>query len=151
VEKKINQTYMKEAMKLQKVFGDLEDEVAREMATEMRKRTEKFRENLWMVELLTTEAMCNLKKATNHWREIFTKAEVENIEINEEMNLKTLLEKGLDKFREIIEDVSRKAEKQWAIEKKLKEIEDKVKDVKLDLFAFKNTGTYVLKSVDEVQ
>jgi dynein heavy chain len=53
--------------------------------------------------------------------------------------------------REIIEDISRRADKQWGIEKKLNEIVEKLKDQKVDMMAFKHTGTYVLKSLEEVQ
>lgn len=66
------------------------------------------------------------------------------------MSLKSLLEAGLGEFREIIEDVSKRAEKQHTIEKKLKEMEDKVKVVRLELMKYKKTGTYVLKGVDEI-
>jgi dynein heavy chain len=47
--------------------------------------------------------------------------------------------------------VSKRAEKQHTIEKKLKEIEDKVKLLRLELMKYKKTGTYVLKGVDEIQ
>jgi dynein heavy chain len=67
------------------------------------------------------------------------------------MSLTKLLEANLHKFREIIEEVSKKAEKQYAIERKLKELEDKIKELKIELTAFKKTGTHVLKGMDEVQ
>ena len=62
-----------------------------------------------------------------------------------------IIDSGLGEHREIIEDVSRRADKQWQIEKKLNEITEKLKDQKVEMMAFKNTGTYVLKSLDEVQ
>lgn len=49
-----------------------------------------------------------------------------------------------------IEDVSRKALKQWEIEKKLKEMEDKLKEIEIQTQPYKNTGTFVLKGVDDV-
>jgi len=45
----------------------------------------------------------------------------------------------------VIEEVSKKADKQYQIESKLKEIEEKLKVAELKVFPYKNTGTYVLK------
>lgn len=54
-------------------------------------------------------------------------------------------------FREQIEDISKKAEKQWSLEKKLNTILDALKNLKIETLRYKNTGTYVLKGIDEVQ
>ena len=66
------------------------------------------------------------------------------------MTLQIIIDAGLEKHREIIEEVSRRADKQWGIEKKLNEIVEKLKDQRVEMMMFKNTGTYVLKSLDEV-
>ena len=135
-------------MRLQKTFNDLEDDVAGSVSKELRQDIELFREKLWLIELLTTEAM--IKKPA-HWKEIFKECEIQSIEPNDEMSLQILVELKLGSYRSIIEDISKKAEKQWNIEKKLNEITEKMKDVKLDIMVYKNTGTQVLKSLDEVQ
>ena len=54
-------------------------------------------------------------------------------------------------FREQIEDISKKVEKQWSLEKKLNTILDALKNLKIETLRYKNTGTYVLKGIDEVQ
>lgn len=46
------------------------------------------------------------------------------LEPNDELTLKVILDLGLDQFREEIEDISKKAEKQWGLEKKLNSIID---------------------------
>lgn len=119
----------------------------------MRTDVEKFRERLWLIELLTTEAMT---KKLSHWKDIFREiqakeSKVNEIEPNDEMSLQGLIDCGLPDHRDVIEDVSRRADKQWGIEKKLNEIVEKLKDQKVEMMTFKNTGTYVLKSLDEVQ
>jgi len=55
--------------------------------------------------------------------------------------------------KDVIEEVSRKAEKQYQIEKKLKEMEETVKALKLDIMDYTKSkrATYVLKGVDEIQ
>lgn len=68
IEKKVNQTYYKETLKLQKIFGELDDRKATEVAQELRTHIEKFRECLWLIELLTTEAMTKPTKSIPHWK-----------------------------------------------------------------------------------
>lgn len=58
--------------------------MAAEVAKEMKQDVEKFREFMWMIELLTTEAM---KIKTAHWKDIFKRAEINEIEPNDDMSL----------------------------------------------------------------
>lgn len=58
---------------------------------------------------------------------------------------------GLANYREQIEEISKKAEKQWSLEKKLNGIVEILKNLKVDSLRYKNTGTFVLKGVDETQ
>ena len=77
----------------------------------MKTHIEKFIENLWVIELLTTEAMSNPRKSSPHWKELFKETLVPNIEPNDDMTLNSLFTSGLTQHRGIIEDISRKAEK----------------------------------------
>ena len=54
-------------------------------------------------------------------------------------------------YKEIIEGVSRKASKQWAIETKLNEIQDKLKGLKFEITTIPKTTKLVLKGIDEIQ
>ena len=49
----------------------MNDDTAKNVTLDMRYDVDQFRKNLWMIELLTTEAMTNPKKSIPHWREIF--------------------------------------------------------------------------------
>jgi dynein heavy chain len=62
-----------------------------------------------------------------------------------------ILDMGLANYREQIEEISKKAEKQWSLEKKLNGIVEILKNLKVDSLRYKNTGTFVLKGVDETQ
>jgi len=81
--------------------------------------------------------------------------EIELLGNFDDITVQKLIEFGLNinnvEHRAVIEDVSRKALKQWEIEKKLKEIEDIVKVIDIETMDYKGTGTSVLKGVDEVQ
>ena len=114
----------------------------------MRADVEKFREYLWIIELLTTEAMI---KKPQHWKDIFKECHLKEIEPNDDMSLQVLIDGKLLEHRDIIEEISRRADKQWSIEKKINEIIEKLREQKIESIPFKNSGTYVLKSLDEVQ
>lgn len=75
IEKKVNQNFYKETTKLIKKFDELQDQIAGNVAYELKAHIEKFRELLWMVELLTTEAMTN-RKSLVHWQEIYQRCNV---------------------------------------------------------------------------
>jgi dynein heavy chain len=48
-----------------------------------------------------------------------------------------------------IEELSKRADKCWNMEKKLNEIQDKIKELKCEVVSFK--GTFIFKQVDETQ
>ncbi len=147
------------AKQLNKKFGEKDppEEKALNIAIALQADILEFRENLWIIELLNTEAMKNLKKSKGHWEEIFERADVaqlnsdkrgKQVEMNEDVTLKGILDMGLKAHREIIEEVSRKADKQWVLEKKLKEMEEKVKAVDLLITPYKDT--FLLQGYNEI-
>ena len=62
-----------------------------------------------------------------HWKDLWKECDLPAIEPNDEMTLNLLMDSGLYNFREIIEEVSVRADKQYTIEKKLNEISDKLR------------------------
>lgn len=67
------------------------------------------------------------------------------------MSFNQLIAKEILSQRDIIEELSRKIEKCWNMEKKLNEMIDKMREVHIELAPYKNSGTYVFKSLEEVQ
>lgn len=65
------------------------------------------------------------------------------------MTLKLLIEKNIRDYRAQVEEQSKKADKQWGIEKKLNDIIDKLKDIQLDINPYKDT--FALRGVDDLQ
>ena len=82
---------------------------------------ENFRTNLWIIELLTTEVMV---KKPMYWKDVFERCEIAFVEPNDDMNLKMLIDIGMMKKQEEIEEVAKKVEKQWALEKKMNDMID---------------------------
>ncbi|KAL4494234.1 hypothetical protein ABPG73_018753, partial [Tetrahymena malaccensis] len=158
IEKTVNSKYYLEAKALLKKFSDendpSSDERAAQLSEQLLKDIQDFRQKLWIFELLTTEAMRNLKKpmVQQHWAEIFERCNVQGKQMTEDMTFIQLLA-VLNPIKDVIEEVSRKAEKQYQIEKKLKEMEETVKVIKLDIMEYTKSKrhTFVLKGVDEIQ
>ncbi|EGR32288.1 hypothetical protein IMG5_089580 [Ichthyophthirius multifiliis] len=151
IEKKVNQIFYKGSINLCKTFIDLQNDLALNVSLEFKKEIENFRDKMWIIEYLSNEAMSNLKKSQSHWKEIFAYANITDIEPIERLNLKVLIDKGLGNYKEHIQEISIKANKQWKIERKLKEMEDKVKVVKIEIIRYKKTGTFILKGVQQIQ
>lgn len=147
IEKKVD-NYFRETLKLQKVFGENEEEEAGNIARALRTDIEKFKEDLWLVELLTTEAM--IKKPA-YWKDVFKEIQMQSFEVSDDLSFTKLKESGFLKFKEQIEEVTRRVEKQWNIEKKLNEIVEKLKEIKMDVVADKKSGSFLLAHMDDVQ
>jgi hypothetical protein len=48
-----------------------------------------------------------------------------------------------------VEEISKRADKCWNMEKKLNEIYEKVREIKCDVIPFK--GTFIFKMIDDIQ
>ena len=58
---------------------------------------------------------------------------------------------GLDQFREEIEEISKKAEKQWGLEKKLNGIIEELKKLEIQTKPYPKANTHILEAIDESQ
>jgi len=54
-------------------------------------------------------------KKPAYWKEIAKECNVDSIEPNDDLTLQSVLTLGLANFREQIEDISKRAEKQWSL------------------------------------
>lgn len=78
------------------------------MARKLKGQIDEFKERLWLIELLTTEAM---KTKLNMWKDIWKIVGIVDQETNDDLSLDALVSHGLMNFRNDIEEVSRRAEK----------------------------------------
>ena len=78
------QQYLRESLKLIKFFNEIEDDTALNVIKDFKSDVDKFKEKLWMIELLTTEAMI---KKPQHWKDLWKECELPDIEPNDELNL----------------------------------------------------------------
>ena len=127
VEKRIDNT-LRELAKLKKVFDGVSDE-ALQVVNDGREDIITFKKKMPLIELMTTEAMLR-KKDNNliYWKEVFVACGLDE-EPKEDTTLDEMVNMGLlDKEKmEKIEEISRTAEKQWALETKLNEMIEKIR------------------------
>ena len=88
-------------------------------------------------------------KKPAYWKDIFRDCNLKMEAANDEMTFRKLKEQGILEHRANIEEFSKKCDKKWGMEKKLLDIIEKLKELKLDLFEYK--GTYCLRGIDELQ
>ena len=73
------------------------------------------------------------------------------LEPNDELTLSYVIELGLDKFREQIQEISKKADKQYSLEKKLNGIVDELRKLEIDTKPYPKAKTHILQNLDDSQ
>lgn len=80
-----------------KEFDTLNNDLATNIINEMKEDIEKFREKLWLIELLTTDALI---KKPHYWKEISEACRLQTkLEPNDELTLKVILDLKLDQCK----------------------------------------------------
>jgi len=88
------------------------------------------RENLWVIELLSIEVFI---KRPFYWKELFKECSMKEVEPNDDMTLAVLIQKGILTCREKVEDISRRVDKCWNIEKKLNEMLERMRLISFEV------------------
>lgn len=98
------------------------------------KDIENLKKNTWIIENLTIEAMI---KRPHHLIELFKSCGLPPFKPNQDLTFQQLLNMNLQDHKKKVEEISRKAEKEWNLERKLLEVYDNFKEIKLDLKSYK--------------
>jgi dynein heavy chain len=130
-------TFFKLQKKLNEDFGDASD-----VAGELKKKIEDFRENLPLIKCIMSEAIHQ-----EDWEEIKTVTGKPELE-RDTLTVNKFKEEGLMEFLPDIEDITTRAEKKFQLTKKLQELKAKMKEFKMTTFQYKDT--FVLKAYDDV-
>ena len=89
--------------------------------------------------------MIHPKKSLPYWKEIFELIDAKTLRFNNELSLEKLLQSGVNNYKQVIEEVTKKSEKFLAAENKIKEIDENLKNqINFELMNYKKTGTYVI-------
>jgi dynein heavy chain len=141
----VDQWY-KSAYKMVKTFA--ENPVQKAVVESLCKAIKKFKENVPII-----EALCHPAIQPRHWFELFDEMEVDaEGELGElTMSLTQLLELNIHNYISKLEEISAGAQKEYGLRKSLAGMKDEWRPLAFETVPWKETGTYLLKGIDEVQ
>jgi len=129
-----------------RMMKQLQDEspAVSEVAAQLREATDEFKKKVPLIQALASPAL-----KSRHWSALSDKIG-KDIAPDEDLTLQQLLEGGIMDHWASIEEVCTIAEKEHALDKALDSMMGDWKGMDFELHAYKETGTYVLKSVDDI-
>ncbi|XP_059139620.1 dynein axonemal heavy chain 3-like isoform X2 [Physella acuta] len=129
--------------KLTKAFADQPG--PRHIANSVKTKIDKFKTNMPIL-----QTICNPGIRGRHWDQM---SEIVGFDIRpqEETSLSTMLEYGLHKHLEKLEEIGGSAAKEYSLEKALTKMKDDWKDLKFELVAYRDTGVSILSALDDIQ
>ncbi|XP_052080869.1 dynein axonemal heavy chain 7-like isoform X1 [Mytilus californianus] len=137
--------YWRSLYKLEKQFDSIPQ--AKKMAGKVKSTVEDFRENMPLIQTLFNPGIRD-----RHWDQI---SEICNIDPplrpDETYNLKKFVEMGLDQFIPKFESISEAASKEFSLEKAMKKMKEEWAPMELITIPYRDTGTNILSSVDDIQ
>ncbi|KAI3380917.1 hypothetical protein SNEBB_002522 [Seison nebaliae] len=129
--------------KLTKEFADQGG--PRRIAEQFKTKLDRFKQNLPLLKVISNPG---LKK--RHWDKFIELTGID-IPLTDESNLFQMIELGLGKHLDKIEDVAGAASKEHSLEKALNKMRDEWKQVEFIFTTYRDTNVNILSSVDEIQ
>lgn len=117
----------------------------RELAAAVRERIEDFKDRMPTVMTLGNPGM-----KARHWEQVSTIADIP-IKFDIELTLGKVLTMGLDAYIAQFEGISEAATKEDTLEKGMDKMQREWTDMFFTVNLYKDTGTYVIAGVDEIQ
>uniref|UniRef100_H3ANA7 AAA+ ATPase domain-containing protein n=1 Tax=Latimeria chalumnae TaxID=7897 RepID=H3ANA7_LATCH len=114
-------------------------------ATTIKTKLEKFKINMPLI-----NALCAPGIKERHWNMMSQKIGF-NITPQESTTLTEVLQLGLEKYLEDLNQISSQASKEYALEKALSQMKRDWEDVCFNFVLYKDTGVHVLATVDDIQ
>ncbi|XP_067216276.1 dynein axonemal heavy chain 7 [Linepithema humile] len=134
--------YYRTIYKLEKA---LQEPDARDLASAVRERIEEFKEQMPVVMTLGNPGM-----KSRHWDQVSAIVNIP-IKVDPDLTLGKILAMGLDTFIAQFEGISESATKESTLEKGIDKMQRDWTDLAFTVNPYKDTGTYVIAGVDEIQ
>lgn len=136
-------SFYRNLFKFEKSFADCPP--AKAIAVKVRQEVEAMRENIALV-----QSLCNPGMRDRHWVRV---SEIVGREIvpTEETTLAEILSWNLAPFVEKFEPIAEAASKEYALERALTKMKAEWASMAFEPIPYRETGTAVLASVDEIQ
>ncbi|KAM6951542.1 dynein axonemal heavy chain 3 [Aplochiton taeniatus] len=129
--------------KLTKSFSDLAG--PRRVADSFKIKIDKFKQHL---PILTT--ICNPGVKDRHWEKISSIVGF-NIKPDADTSLFNMVELGLSKYSDKLEEIGAAASKEYSLEKNMEKMKNEWAELRFAFTPYRDTGTSVVSAVDEVQ
>lgn len=117
----------------------------RQLAAGVRDKIEDFRENMPIIYTLGNPAL-----KERHWEQISAIINIP-IKVDADLTLAKIIEMGLLPLVSLFESISDNASKEATLEKAMDKMEKDWADLYFTVNPFKDTGTYVIAGVDDIQ
>ncbi|XP_054642367.1 dynein axonemal heavy chain 7 [Dunckerocampus dactyliophorus] len=136
--------YWRALYKLEKGFTDVPNALG--LAIVMKEKVEDFRKDVPMVQVL-----CNPGLRDRHWEALSAIAGRSLHAGDEEACMSNFLSMNMEEHLTQFEGISEAASKEYSLEKALEKMTTEWSDIVFKLLPYRETGTSILSSVDEVQ
>ncbi len=129
--------------KLEKTFAD--NQIILDLVLQIKSDIEVFKEKLPVIQILGNPGLRD-----RHWAEI---SEIVGFPIipGPELTLQKILDMDLEEFLPKLEIISEGASKEYNMEKSLEKMKNEWAEMHFQILPYKETGTYVITSVEEIQ
>lgn len=111
----------------------------------LQKEVESFKAKLPLVEELGNNAL-----KERHWHSIFSLVG-SDFDPESSFSVRDLMEKGIEERIEEVQSISLNASKEYSLERAMEKLGEDWANVQLKIVPYKDTGTYVLADVEEIQ
>ncbi|XP_074648811.1 dynein axonemal heavy chain 3-like [Tubulanus polymorphus] len=129
--------------KLTKTFGDQAG--PRRIADSVKGKIDKFKQHMPILSVI-----CNPGIRDRHWD---TMSDIVGFDIRpqEETSLFTMLEYGLNKYLEKLEEIGTAASKEYSLEKGMEKMKFEWQDMCFEFLEYRDTGVSILSAIDDIQ